>query len=154
MKMVIMVGVPGSGKSTLAKKLAEELEAVIISTDSIFESQKYTSMEVDLMKGTTSISCVSPLYFFVPEFIGQAHKINQAKARAALSQGVNVVIDNTNLTEWERQPYLKMAEEAGYEVEVVEPDTPWKDDPIECFKRNTHGVPLENVVRMIARKEL
>lgn len=39
----------------------------------------------------------------------------------------------------------------GYEIQVLEPDTPWKFNPEECAKRNTHGVPLQAIERMLAR---
>ena len=131
MKLILMVGVPGSGKSTKAAKIAANLGAIIISTDSIFISDS--------------------TYLFVPEFIGAAHKINQAKVKVAMQRRYNIVVDNTNLQEWERKPYLDLAAEFDYEVELVEPDTPWKNDAAECFKRCTHGVPLDCIERMLAK---
>lgn len=142
MKLTIMVGLPGSGKSTLAKKLAAD---VIISTDSIFESSGGSSGG---SKGDR------PLYLFVGELIGQAHKINQAKVRVAMSMGLDIIVDNTNLAEWERQPYLDLAKEFGYEVEIAQPSTEWANDPEECFKRNSHGVPLEVIKNMLKKKDI
>jgi len=37
-----------------------------------------------------------------------------------------VIIDNTNLESWEMKPYMLMALDYGYEIEIMEPNTPWK----------------------------
>lgn len=143
MKLLIMVGVPGSGKSTLARALAKEHKAVILSTDSIFEAPIGGGFEG-----------APPLYLWSRDCLKQAHTINQCKCQVAMELNINIIIDNTNLTKWERSPYIDLAETYNYDVEIVEPDTHWKDDAEECFKRTTHSVPLETIKSMLNRKEL
>lgn len=127
-----MVGVPGSGKSHKAREIQQEQGGLILSTDSIFEC--------------------GPHYLWTPSVLKEAHQVNQAKTRVALTRALSVIIDNTNVSKWQRQPYIDLAAEFGIEYELVEPDTAWKYDAAECAKRNTHGVPIESIERML--KEL
>ena len=59
-----------------------------------------------------------------------------------------IVVDNTNVRLWEMQPYVESAIRNRYQVVFAYPDTPWANDPHECFRKNQHGVPLETIVRM------
>lgn len=129
-KMYIMVGLPGSGKSTKAKTL----NGVVISTDQIFMSDD--------------------IYLFSPSILSMAHQINQEKVRVACSLGHDVIIDNTNLSARERAPYIDIANSFGYSWEIIQPDTWWRSDPEECFRRNKHGVPLQAIQRMAERKDI
>ena len=134
--IVIMRGLPGSGKSYMANKMIEGMgdEAIICSTDYIWETKPHG-------------------YFWIPEFVGVAHKINQAKVREACKKALVVIVDNTNTTFKEIKPYLEIAKEEGYVVEVMEPKTAWAFDVEECEQRNSHGVPLESIKRMKDRYE-
>jgi hypothetical protein len=40
---------------------------------------------------------------------------------------------------WEARGYVEAALKYGYEVEIREPDTPWRRNAEELAKRNTHG---------------
>merc|ERR1739838_428275 len=62
-----------------------------------------------------------------------------------------VIIDNTNMEIWEFKPYIKMGLDLGYEIEVLEPDTPWKLTPKILAEKNTHGVPKQKIVQMKSR---
>ena len=64
-----------------------------------------------------------------------------------------IVVDNTNTTKKEVNPYLKLAQEYDYETEIIEPTTEWAKDPVICAKRTTHGVPLKTIKQMVARWE-
>lgn len=128
-KMVIMRGLPGSGKSTLASGLG-----VVYSTDDFFVGG-------------------DGVYRFDPAKLGEAHAWNQVRMREALRGEGPVVVDNTNIRLWEMAPYVAMAEEAGWAVEVAAPSTPWARDPVECARRNSHGVPLATIERMLAAWE-
>lgn len=132
-RLIIMRGVSGSGKSTLAAQLAGD-EGVIFSTDNYFMEDGE--------------------YRFNPKKLGAAHQWNQTHAREAMKQGHPlVIIDNTNTQAWEVRPYCEAAQEHGYTVEFHEPTTSWARDPVELAKRNTHGVPLEAIKRMLDRFE-
>ncbi|PJF20411.1 MAG: hypothetical protein CUN56_16310, partial [Phototrophicales bacterium] len=91
-------------------------------------------------------------YYYDPSLIGKAHNWNQQRAYRAIEQGISpIVIDNTNVQAWEPRPYVAAGRAAGYQIRVVEPDTEWKFDPEELANRNTHGVPLEAIQKMINR---
>lgn len=133
-KLVLMKGLPGSGKSTLAKKLAEENNGVIYSTDNYF--------------------MVAGQYKFNGSLLGQAHDWNRISVLQALIHGKNyVIVDNTNCSYFEIEPYVKMALQYNYEIEIVEPDNPDRFDVDLCTSRNTHGVPREAIERMLGRWE-
>ena len=127
----LMRGLPGSGKSTLAKDLAGE-DGRIFSTDDFF------------MKDGE--------YHWDPKQVRTAHEWNQIRVAGAMSQNIPViVVDNTNLQAWEREPYNKLAKENGYEIQVVHPVTGWAWDVSECAERNIHGVPRETLESMLQR---
>ncbi|KAM9248025.1 NEDD4-binding protein 2-like 1 isoform 2-T2 [Leptosomus discolor] len=107
-KLVLLRGLPGSGKSTLARRLKRDNpSAVVLSTDDFFIE--------------------NGVYIFDPDFLEDAHKWNQKRARKAMKNGKTpVIIDNTNIHAWEMKPYVMMARENRYEVTFQEPDTPWK----------------------------
>jgi predicted kinase len=132
-QMIIMRGLPGSGKSTLAGQLAGQT-GVVYSTDDFFMEEG--------------------IYKFDPSKIGAHHAANQARVREACEAGVApIVVDNTNTQRWEARPYVQIANEFGYHVRFVEPETPWAKDEEELTRRNVHGVPLEGIRRMLSRYE-
>jgi len=129
-KMIILRGIPGSGKTTYTQRVLEQAQEVICSADHYF-----------IREG---------VYQFSPADIGKAHEASQQKARKLCSSGAKtLIIDNTNTKKWEFEPYLKMAAEYGYTVEVVRFILPCKI----AAKRNLHGVPEKNVERMMERFE-
>ncbi|KAM7066000.1 NEDD4-binding protein 2-like 1 [Acridotheres tristis] len=129
-RLVLLRGLPGSGKSTLARQLKREHpSAVVLSTDDFFVE--------------------NGVYIFEPDFLEDAHKWNQKRARKAMKNGKSpVIIDNTNIHAWEMKPYVMMARENRYEVTFQEPDTPWKFNVQELTRRNIHHVPREKIQRM------
>lgn len=130
-----MHAIPGSGKSTLANKICEHNSpCVILSTDDVQSDQ-------------------NGVYLYSADYMGLAHKINLAKTKEACRRGLNIVVDNTNLVAKECKPYYDLANEYGYEFQLVEPTTAWANDIDECFKRNTHGVPRETLERMKKRRQ-
>jgi hypothetical protein len=63
-----------------------------------------------------------------------------------------VVVDNTNISHWEYENYMFLAELHGYEVEIVE--IPFEAEKAKIYhERNTHGVPLEVIERMVENYE-
>lgn len=129
-KLTMMRGLPGSGKSFVASMLG----GVVYSTDDFF-----------MRDGQ---------YVFDGKQLSQAHARNQLRAEIAMWDGVgHLVIDNTNTQAWECQPYVRVACDRGYEVEFVEPQTPWAWDAEECARRNEHGVPLPVIQAMLSRYE-
>ncbi|NWX12075.1 N42L1 protein, partial [Aegotheles bennettii] len=89
------------------------------------------------------------VYVFEPDFLEDAHKWNQKRARKAMKNGKSpVIIDNTNIHAWEMKPYVMMARENRYEVTFREPDTPWKFNVQELTRRNIHHVPRQKIQQM------
>lgn len=122
--MVILRGVPGSGKSTLAKTLAPELRATICSADDFF-----------IQDGK---------YVYDPNKIEQAHVSCKDRTFYLLANGLNVIIDNTNTRLFEMRDYVKMAQDEGYYIRMLETGFPGK---------SIHGVPDEKVQAMKNRWE-
>jgi len=120
--LYITRGLSGSGKSTLAKQLGGE----VYSSDDFF--------------------MVNGEYVWDEEGVPYAHFWNRGRVEEAMKKGDSPIIaDNTNVKKWEMKPYVELALKYGYEVELKEPQTPWKFDAEELAKRNTHGVPLERI---------
>ncbi len=132
--LIIMRGISGSGKSTLAQQL-KGVSGVVFSTDEFFHDQEGK-------------------YNFDATKLGVNHSKNRKRTEEAMKQSISpIVIDNTNTRYEEAKPYVLLAQKYGYKVEVREPDTPWKFNAEELAKRNTHGVPLEAIKRMLSRWE-
>lgn len=101
MKTLILIrGLPGSGKSTLAKMLAPAKIDRHEADDYFMEQGEYR---------------------FDPSKLKSAHLSCQAHVAARLQSGASpVVVSNTFSEKWEMAPYLEMANDAGYSVQVVE----------------------------------
>lgn len=136
-KMILVRGAPGSGKSTISQqyKAKHHDSCYVCSTDEYW-------MRPD------------GVYDFNWELLGKSHVWNQwrvldiAKDNQHTCWDTIIVVDNTNITFSEMRPYINIAMDYGYEIEFVEPDTPWKYDVEECFKRNSHGVPYATILKM------
>jgi predicted kinase len=112
--LYLMQGVPGSGKSTVARMIADfenygrssqsKGRAVILSTDD-------HRLESD---GS---------YRFDPADNERFHRLTQQDCARLMAKGKQVIIiDNTNIAEWQARPYLVLAGVWGYAVQVVSVD--------------------------------
>lgn len=129
--LILMRGLSGSGKSTLARQIAGP-SGVVFSTDDFF--MKDGVYQFDLDKLTAN------------------HQANIARTEEAMKAGRSpIVIDNTNVSAYEAKPYVRLAQQYGYRVDVQQPQTPWRFDAAELARRNTHGVPQEAIQKMIDR---
>ncbi len=122
-KVYILRGIPGSGKSTYAKTIPN---AVVCSADDFF-----------VRNGE---------YIFDASLLFDAHGLCRRKFMEALVNRTPVVVlDNTNVHQWEVTPYILMAEAfPEYSVEVVEFHT----EPEVCISRNVHNCPADVIKRM------
>lgn len=126
-----MRGISGSGKSTQAKKIKEREGGVIYSTDEFFYDNQGN-------------------YNFKQEDLIPNHQKNVKRAYRAIQQGLSpLIIDNTHLKYEYAEPYVRMAHKYGYQVKVVEPNTPWAFDKDELVKRNTKGTPEDKIQGML-----
>jgi predicted kinase len=138
-KVIIMCGVPGSGKSYLAKQLAEQHRHQISDYVATVSADHYWERP-------------DGIYDWNFKYIANAHKWCQTKFGWYVAEGYDlVIVDNTNLSAKERKPYIDMAKAAGYEISLRESETEWRYNADECFKRNTHGVPLDTINTMLAK---
>lgn len=128
-KLYLIRGLPGSGKSTRARALG---------ADRHYEADMYFEQHGQ--------------YLFDPTRINLAHQWCQDQTCEALRGGFNTVVSNTFTKHWEMAPYLKMAQELGCDVEIIDLfDGGCSDE--ELFARNLHQVPLASIQRMRRRWE-
>jgi hypothetical protein len=92
--LILTIGLPGSGKSTFCRRLAPQIDAVVLESDAIrrqfFGAPTYSQTE--------SRRLFSALH---------------AAARELLLHGRNVIVDATNLRESDRRPAYSVADETG-----------------------------------------
>jgi len=130
--LYIIRGISGSGKSTMAQELGKN--GKVFSTDDFF--------------------MVNGKYEYDPEGLTYAHWWNMGRTEEAMKQSISpIVIDNTNTQAWEAKPYVQMALKYGYQIEIKEPNTPWKFDAEELAKKNKHNIPKEAIEKMIKKWE-
>jgi predicted kinase len=135
MNIVVMSGIPGSGKSTYVKSHISN--AQVLSTD---------NHHIDS----------DGVYRFKADKIGEFHDktfkmfVGLCVGLVPMTEGKSVlVVDNTNITQAEFMPYLRVAEAFGHHVEMVRIYC----HPITAIARGTHGVPPEIVRRMAQSME-
>ncbi|XP_052755285.1 uncharacterized protein LOC113509926 isoform X1 [Galleria mellonella] len=135
---IILRGAPGSGKTILARKI---IECVTGSVSDNFNIHVFSTDNFFNVRGR---------YQFNKHYLSEAHIWNQNRAKAASVSGLSpIIIDNTNIEEWEMEPYLRMGVENGYIIEVMEPNTPWSKKPQELARKNIHNVPIRTIQRML-----
>lgn len=111
-QLVLLVGIPGSGKTTLSKRLTD---------------RGFTRLCADDIRQTLFADAGEQRD---PE---KVFEIFFQQLDDAFKQGLNVVVDNTNINTKHRQPILKKAIEAGYEdIQLWVLDTPLE----VCIERN------------------
>jgi predicted kinase len=111
--MIIMQGLPASGKSTRAEEIQTQMgNAVRINKDLL-----RTMLHFDKFTGRNE---------------GQTRDAARALARHFLTEGTNVIIDDTNLNPGTLQSWNDLAKELSAKVEIERLDTP----VIECILRD------------------
>ncbi len=134
MKMLIMRGLPGSGKSTWANEYLEQYRLIrptaYVNKDSIRASMSPNHEEIDEYK----------VHFRMLELIAQG-----------IHDNVDILVDNMNLKDRDIRQLTKIADEAGYHVEIYD----FRDVPLEvCLDRNSKRgrVVPEDVIRKYHEK--
>jgi tRNA nucleotidyltransferase (CCA-adding enzyme) len=136
-QLIIMRGLPGSGKSTTAKGLGGNIYA---SDDFIGKTKE------EYIKN------------FNPETLHEAHNKNISGVEKGMQQGQSpIVVDNTNVSDFEMKPYVLLADKYGYNVSFKESEAPhWnlkenmsnedREKLIQTLvEKNQHGVPEEAI---------
>lgn len=140
-KLILTSAIAGSGKSTLARQLKER-----------YESEGYTVFTIETDEWFVNYG--GGTYKFERSLLNSAHMWTFQKVIEAFRDGFNIVIlANTNLVWKELKRYVLSAREWEYESEIVAPDTPWCNNPEECKKRNSHGVPLDQLIKMEQKRQ-
>ena len=131
-KLVVMCGLQGSGKSTIAEELSLKYNMIVLSSDKL--RKEFPDCENDWI--------FRRLY---------------SQANIALKQGLNVIIDATNITiKYRKQIFLNIKEPCKKICYIV--NTPYEI----CVERvenrnedvNSHQVPLEVVRRYLESFEV
>ena len=101
-KILILRGKPGSGKSYICEKFYAPLGWVHVSADHFFTNARGK-------------------YNFNPSQIQVAHDDCYSRTLTAISEGKNVIVDNTNRKLWEFERYITLKESIrlGREVDVA-----------------------------------
>ncbi|XP_017102621.2 uncharacterized protein [Drosophila bipectinata] len=140
--MIIMRGPSGSGKSTLAESLLRQSRLLdryavtdfVLSTDDYFKNRRG--------------------YEFNPTLLPAAHDWNKERVREKAVRGWSpIIVDNTNTMIWEMMPYVQIAVQNGYLLELLEPQTSWCKSASKLAQKNSHQVPRESIQRMLERFE-
>lgn len=137
-KVYIMSGIPGSGKSTRAKQLmANNNRSFCCSADDFF---------IDHQTGE---------YDFDRELLPDAHQHCRNMFENAIEASSNdiVIVDNTNITLFEIDYYVKLALYACADVTIECFVAENFDHVRKCHKRNVHGVPLGLMASMAISHE-
>jgi tRNA uridine 5-carbamoylmethylation protein Kti12 len=139
--IIVMIGLPGSGKSFHAKRLAEEhlktpySQAAIVSADDYFVSEDGVYRHDATLIGAAHNACFRKFLGFASTF----------KADKDL-----IVVDNTNLSNWQRSPYMMLGMALGHQTKLVHVQCAVQT----CIQRNTHGVPTEALEKMFNYLEM
>lgn len=135
--VVIMRGIAGSGKSTLAKQMLGKMKYDGYDNSVIYSTDDYFTME-------------DGRYVFDGRRLFSAHEWNFARFQRAVDLSYDFIIaDNVHTQFWECLKYAEYALKHFYVVTFAEPDTSWKFNAEELFKRNKHGVPILAIEKMI-----
>lgn len=135
-RVAIMRGPSGSGKSTLVRKLIEEHPNL---------NKKSCSADDFMM--------VDGKYVFDPSKLKENHKkcfarfIMMCGIAYELEEDSLIIVDNTNIKQWEFKHYVEIAKRLGFKIEYHIPEGDWVAK--ELAERNKHGVSLEVCQRMI-----
>lgn len=126
-KLYILRGIPGSGKSTYGKKIVDN--AINAGMSAI----KFEADDFFMKDGK---------YDWNPKLAHVAHKWCQQSVRKALDVYDVVVVANTTLALSDINVYIKIANEAHADFEVV---------AIHGNHQNVHNVPEETLEKMRAK---
>jgi predicted kinase len=121
--LYIIRGLPGSGKSTLARKLVTPADH--------FEADMYHINE-------------GGAYAFDASKVKDAHQWCRDSVETATGRRRDVAVSNTFTRRWEYQPYIDIAESAGYDWQVIDCHGRWG---------TIHDVPEPVLIAMADRWE-
>ena len=156
-KVILLTGIPGAGKSFFVKNYLEthpNETHIVCSADHHFEGlakQKRTELEI---AGDLEGAKAVPNYLFDYMQLRTAHMTCQQKCVQAMEAGVDIIfVDNTNITNKERQFYINSAMSHEYDVEIKA--FPKDEEMIKlASSRNQHGVPEDKIRQRALAQDL
>jgi hypothetical protein len=159
---IIMRGIPGSGKSYTARQKCLHYggnpHVNIFSTDNFwiedvlkerleaeskpdYDKALWDELELETYRSRWGFSRLS-----------QAHGWNLTNFTNAVTSGMTpVIVDNVNTTAKDMYPYVKLAEESGYQVIIQEPESQWWLDHKHMLgeDKRSYGTELEDFARFL-----
>ena len=151
----ILRGLPGTGKSRLASLIrganaGDNYYVEVFSTDDLFiNDEGVYEFDADLLKWHHQENLRRATEYFAR--IVDVQKEYPPEGYEMRAEGI-AIIDNTNVQQWEYQPYIEAAEKYEWDVQIIALD--WNEHDIPLYaKRTKHGVPEEAIQRMADRWE-
>lgn len=129
---IIMISAQGAGKSSLSKDLKEKYGGYIVSAD-----EYWTFDNGD--------------YVFSLDKLGDAHNWAFSQFCYHVYRFRNIYVDNTNARLDDILKYAKHAQNNGYNVYILEPETEWRYNVDSLLEKNVHNVPREAIERTLSR---
>lgn len=141
-KVVLMVGVPGSGKSTIANTIVNECGyGGVVSADKYMVDNGNYEFKIERL-ARCHANCLH-------DFAEILHYHAEDAAAGVIDS--LIIVDNTNLNNIERAPYVSLALAYGYNVEICFVQTSLSY--AELAARNVHGVSVGSIARMFQNME-
>lgn len=123
--LFLICGLPGSGKSTYATKLKQEKNITC-------------HYEADMKLYEDGV------YVFERKKLPMAHRWCQEMTERAMQEQKDIIISNTTLKKKEARPYINLAKEYDYHIEIIH---------MTGNYQSIHGVPKDVFCRMKSIKE-
>lgn len=138
-QVVINIGVPGSGKSTWTRLFvsgcAARGETIVVCSADQSHTDELGNYKFDASKtGMAHSACLNTFI----NMMGKVHFL---------------VVDNANLSEWERRNYVAIAKKFKCEITFNYFRCETVEQIKKCHLRNIHGVPLSVIAEMALRAE-
>lgn len=99
--LLIPIGASGSGKTTLANRIVPQYTATVFSRDNLYVEWYHPDYR-EAVK----------MVFADPKFDSRMH----AEFNKVVKTGVNIYLDNTNLSRKRRRPFIEAARKNGYTI--------------------------------------
>lgn len=137
-RLYLMRGIPGSGKTTWANEIR--------GNDFDVTSPTYCSADEIMWERYNR---------FRADKLPEIHSACMSLCFSAMETGRDVIVDNTNLSPWEWEPYALAAKLAGYEVHLLECKVCTAAEVQACLARQSFPdgstIPEDVFQRMVGR---
>ena len=143
--VIILRGIPGSGKSSITNSIIK----------AFCPPCRFTKHSADDYFIRYNKKQQKKVYEFIPNRIGQAHKASlNGFQKAIYRKNLDlIIVDNTNIKQWEYQKYLSLSTPLNMKSLIVELTPKNSTDVLKCCQRCIHSVPEDVVKRMASTFE-